>query len=119
MQKQKGILSFRLNQADQFRSIYKTGCRLEDNGLFLFWAPSKDEMSRVAIIVRKKLYKKAVDRNRVRRICRESIYSSHTQMNAAWVIFDLKQKTMLDDSSLHHRCMALLQKSGLLQGTPT
>lgn len=117
MQQQKGILSFRLNQADQFRSIYKTGCRLEDNGLFLLWAPSRDEHTRVATVVRKKLYKKAVDRNRVRRICREVIYSSQSEMRAAWVIFELKQKTHLDDSSLHHRCMNLLIQSGLLQGS--
>lgn len=116
MNKQKGILSFRLNQADQFKTLFKTACRLEDNGLFLLWVPSSDEHIRVSTIVRKKLYKKAVDRNRVRRVCRELIYAYQTQIKKSWVIFELKQRTKIDDSSLHLRGLELLRKSGLLEG---
>ncbi len=112
-----GMQSLRLNQPDQFRRIYKTGSRLDDNGLFLFWIPSPDGAVRIATVVRKKTYRHAVDRNRVRRVLREVVRKHRDQMHGCWLVFDLKQKTAIQGSSLHHRTLELLQKGGLLRSS--
>jgi ribonuclease P protein component len=107
--------SLRLNQPDQFRRIFKTGSRLDDNGLFLFWIPSPDGQLRVATVVRKKTYRHAVDRNRVRRVLREVVRKHRAELGSAWIVFDLKQTTTICGSSLYDRSKQMLRKSGLLR----
>lgn len=68
--------------------------------LVLRFCPSPDGQSRLSYVLRKKLLKKAVDRNRVRRQIREAfrlVYSEFKQ--PLWLVFDYQPsvKNCVDD----------------------
>ncbi len=97
---------------DQIRLVYKTGFRIKENGLFLYALESPDGTLRLAEIVRKKLYKKAVDRNRVKRSVREALRTSglFREDRAYWFVFDLRSwNEPLEKNTLFHLSNDLLK----------
>jgi ribonuclease P protein component len=65
-------------------------------------------------VVRKKIYKQAVARNRVKRVLRESFFSYLPQLDQKyWILIDLKKKTELKRSVLSQKTYQLISESGL------
>ena len=85
------LREMRLSAADSFRSLYRTGHRREVPGLRFFWMPSPDGSTRAATVIRKKVAKRAVTRNRVRRTMRELVRSEMANIPApCWMLFDVQ-----------------------------
>ncbi len=99
---------------EQMRLVFKTGFRIVDSGLFLFIAPAPDGEHRFMGMVRKKLYKRAVDRNRVRRVLKEAFRQKAIEKSssALWVVADLRSwEGGLANSQLFHLMSRCLERS--------
>lgn len=106
------LRDFRLNKSEQFRQVFKAGTRLSSGGLVLRFAPSPDGIHRISYIIRKKNFKLAVHRNRIRRQLRESFRQNQMKVSSPmWFIFDYQPeiKNMVEES-LFQRAKELFEK---------
>jgi ribonuclease P protein component len=72
----------RLLTAEDYRQVFDTATYKVQNQEFLILAtPTPIEESRVGLVIAKKNIKLAVQRNRIKRIIRESFRHSRTQLN--------------------------------------
>ena len=65
----------RLKKKSAFNATYKTGKTLHKNGITIFCGKSKTEgyPTKIGFVVSKKIHKRAVKRNRIKRLMRESV----------------------------------------------
>lgn len=86
------LRKMRLSGNETFRKLYRTGRRFETIGLRLFWVPGTDHSTRLATVVRKKTVKHAVDRNRIRRVIRETVRKEMEFFpSPLWLLFDIRE----------------------------
>ena len=66
---------FRLKKRSAFTATYKTGKCFHSSGITLFIGKEKktDYTTKVGFVVSKKIHKRAVKRNRIKRLMRESV----------------------------------------------
>ncbi len=64
---------YRLRETKKIAQVFKTGKHIHGKYIFIKYTVSKETSPRVAISVSTKLFKKAVDRNRIKRLIREAI----------------------------------------------
>ncbi len=57
-----------------FAGVFKNGKRTQSEDVTLITAPSKENASRFAIVVSTKIAKRAVERNRMKRLVREAVF---------------------------------------------
>lgn len=81
---------YRLRGAAAFAAVFRSGRRLEANRLQLLAIPAAGCTGRVGYVIGKKLLGRAVDRNRLKRMLRETIRMRRPAMNA----FDLVLRLM-------------------------
>lgn len=63
----------RLLSSADFKAVFDgASVRVSDRHLLILAIPNKDEQSRLGLVIAKKHIKRAVDRNRVKRLIRES-----------------------------------------------
>ena len=74
---------YRLKKKIAFNATYRTGQSLHKNGVTVFCGKSKsnNEPTKIGFVVSKKIHKRAVKRNRIKRLMRESVrlYIKNTQ----------------------------------------
>ena len=65
---------YRLKKRSAFAATYRTGKSLHKNGVTLFIGKEKDSQlpAKIGFVVSKKIHKRAVKRNRIKRLMRES-----------------------------------------------
>ena len=65
----------RLKKKSAFNATYKTGKTLHKDGITMFCGKSKigDYPTKIGFVVSKKIHKRAVKRNRIKRLMRESV----------------------------------------------
>ena len=65
----------RLKKRSAFQATYKTGKTIHSNGITVFCGKNKtnDYPTKIGFVVSKKIHKRAVRRNRIKRLMRESV----------------------------------------------
>jgi ribonuclease P protein component len=81
----------RLRGAAAFAAVFRSGRRFETSRLQLLATPAVGHTGRVGYVIGKKLLGRAVDRNRLKRMLRESIRMRRPAMNAFDLILRLRQ----------------------------
>ena len=61
----------RLKLASDFRNLLRNSKSFRENGLAIYFRKSNASESRLGIIVSKRVFKRAVDRNKIKRLVRE------------------------------------------------
>lgn len=64
---------YRLRKTNDFKSVFKKGRGVQKDGVLVRVKPAEKSQPRIGIIVSKKVAKKAVARNRIRRVLAEAI----------------------------------------------
>jgi ribonuclease P protein component len=82
----------RLSQPEMFREIFQQGLRCRVGGLFVVLLKKEIDLVRIGVVCRKKLAKRAVTRNRFRRIIREWIRLHQSDLNGYWIVVDVQKK---------------------------
>ena len=67
--------NYRLKKRTAFNATYRTGKSIHKNGITVFCGRKKknNETTKIGFVVSKKVHKRAVKRNRIKRLMRESI----------------------------------------------
>jgi ribonuclease P protein component len=82
----------RLDKPEMFREIFHQGLRCRVGGLFVVLLKKENDLVRLGVVCRKKLAKRAVTRNRFRRIIREWIRLHQNDLNGYWIVVDVQKK---------------------------
>ncbi len=66
--------AYRLKKRSAFKATYKTGTTFHIGGITMFCGKTKDNdyPTKIGFVVSKKIHKRAVKRNRIKRLMRES-----------------------------------------------
>lgn len=82
----------RLKKKSAFNATYKTGKTLHKDGITLFCGKNKtsEYPTKIGFVVSKKIHKRAVKRNRIKRLMRESV------------------RLLIKNNSLKTNCMSLI-----------
>ena len=104
---------YRLTKTDEFSSVFGFRRAIRGKLLMLHYQPRSAEFSeaRLGVVVAKKLLKRAVDRNRVKRIIREQFRCLRDKLPACDLVLRLSAKPKpLDGKELAEEFVALLKK---------
>ena len=105
--------SHRLTKTDEFSSVFGFRRAIRGKLLMLHYQPRPDGLNgaRLGVVVGKKLLKRAVDRNRVKRIVREQFRRERPNLPACDLIVRLAVKAApLDGKLVAGDFLALLEK---------
>jgi ribonuclease P protein component len=104
---------YRLTKTDEFSSVFGFRRAIRGKLLMLHYQPRPDGLNdaRLGVVVGKKLLKRAVDRNRVKRIVREQFRRERPQLPPCDLIVRLAVKPApLDGKLVAGDFLALLEK---------
>lgn len=104
---------YRLTKTDEFSSVFGFRRAIRGKLLMLHYQPRLEGLNeaRLGVVVGKKLLKKAVDRNRIKRIVREQFRRERPSLPACDLIIRLAVKpTPLDGKLVAGDFLALLEK---------
>ncbi len=81
---------YRLKKRSAFAATYRTGKTLHKNGITVFCGKEKkdDKPTKIGFVVSKKIHKRAVKRNRIKRLMRESVrifIKKHSGLNTKYM----------------------------------
>jgi ribonuclease P protein component len=80
---------YRLRGAAQFAAVLRGGRRFEGKRLQLIALPATGPVGRVGYVIASRHLKRAIDRNRLKRMLREAVRSRRPAMNAFDVVVRL------------------------------
>ena len=90
----------RLLKADEFQHVYKKGMWVSNRELTINYIKHSNPCSRMGVTVSKKVSKRAVDRNRIKRYCREWFRVNKSRFHQMDIVLTakpaIKQKTALE-----------------------
>ncbi|RJP74621.1 MAG: ribonuclease P protein component [Candidatus Abyssobacteria bacterium SURF_17] len=103
----------RLKKQHEFKRIYRTGRKTADEYLTMYSRPAEGRAGKVGIVASKRVGK-AVERNRIRRVLRETIRANqHRFSEKTDIVIIVKQPALeLTHVELAEMLLLLLRKSG-------
>lgn len=111
------MLSFRnrLKKQKDFENVFKNGKGFKQGSLYLKSNENKLQSSRFGFVVSKKFSKKAVDRNRIKRILREIVREMIDKIKTGLdIVIIVNPGAKADFQELTETINRLLKKSGLI-----
>lgn len=106
--KQNRLPSFKI------KSVMRAGKRVHDDGMQLMYTQNTLPVSRFAFVVPKSVDKRAVARNRVRRLVREAVRLAIPNVAAGWDVVVLVKKVFADEfAAADERVRELLLRAKL------
>jgi ribonuclease P protein component len=88
---------YRLRGAAQFAAVFRAGRRIEGTRLQLIAAPATAGVGRVGYVIGSRQLKRAIDRNRLKRMLREAIASRREELSAFDVVLRLRRACTPDE----------------------
>lgn len=111
--------ALRLRKDREFQQVRQRGRRITSRLLALAWMPNDVAQLRIGFVVSKRVSKRAVDRNHLKRLLSEALRPSLGELSSGWdIVFSAKKETLMADlRTLEQEMPALLGRARLL--TPT
>ncbi len=101
----------RLKKQKDFEKVFKDGVGFKQGSLYLKIGKNGLQSTRFGFVVSKKFSKKAVDRNRVKRILREVIKSNLSNIKSGLdVVVVVNPGTKIDSEELNKSMIVLFKK---------
>ena len=85
---------FRISKKEQITNILKNGQVIEDSGFKIFFLKNNLQITRFGILIKKNIYKKAVLRNRFKRVVSEILRLNIDQFKIGYDILILLVDTL-------------------------
>ncbi len=106
----------RLKKEKDFDRVFKKGRGFAFDAIAIRFVENELTDNRFGFIVSKKVSKKAVERNRIKRILREQVRSMIQEMKVGWdIVITPRQNLSRDDSSDINRLLKeIFKKAGIL-----
>lgn len=82
----------KLHKTDEFSSVFRFKCVRRGACLDVLARPNVIGHSRLGLVIARKILRRSVDRNRLRRILRERFRLSQTQLGALDIVVRLKRQ---------------------------
>ncbi len=107
----------RLVRKPDFEKVKEKGEKFQSHLFGLLVFPNEEDVSRFGFVISTKLSKKAVKRNRVKRILREQVRLSLPKIKNGFDVIFLGKKALLEVSykEIGKEIKRLFKKSGLLE----
>jgi ribonuclease P protein component len=105
----------RLRKTKEIERIFKEGRGLKEDGFFIRAAKNNLNLNRFAFIAGQKASKKAVERNRVKRVLRETIRGKRESIKLGYdvIISALQGSSAKSREEIDQTLTKLLKKTGL------
>ena len=88
-----------LNQAD-YNSVFTKSVKVSDSLFLILIHKTSKKHSRLGLVISKKVDKRAVQRNRIKRICRESFRSHEFSINCDFVVLARAKAVTLQNKEI-------------------
>jgi ribonuclease P protein component len=108
--------ALRLRKSSEFQRVRQQGRRTTSRLLTLAWMPNDVARLRIGFVVSKRISKRAVDRNHLKRLLGEAIRPSLAELTPGWdIVLSAKQDMLNADlRTLEQDIPALLRRARLL-----
>lgn len=108
--------AFRLRKSSEFQRVRQQGRSITSRLLTLAWAPNDVAQLRIGFVVSKRISKRAVDRNHLKRLLSEAIRPSLPGLSPGWdLVLSARRDTLAADLHiLEQDIPALLRRARLL-----
>jgi ribonuclease P protein component len=110
------IRALRLRKSSDFQRVRQQGRSIASRLLILIWMPNEVARLRIGFVVSKRISKKAVDRNYIKRLLGEAIRPVLHELPTGWdiVLSARNQASSADLQALKEDIITLLQRAHLL-----
>jgi len=108
--------ALRLRKSSEFQRVRQQGRSITSRLLTLAWMPNDVAQLRIGFVVSKRISKRAVDRNKVKRLLAEALRPSLGEFSPGWdIVFSARKDTLTADlRTLEQDIPALLRRARLL-----
>jgi len=109
--------SQRLREAADFRTVIKGGRSVEEKGILLYVREASERSQpRLGILASRRVVKRAVDRNRLKRVVREYFRLNNNRLLGGFdlVIRAIRYSKLLENKDLRQILSRLFRRSGIL-----
>ena len=112
--------ALRLRKSSEFQRVRQQGRSLMSRLLILAWMPNDVARLRIGFVVSKRISKRAVERNYIKRLLSEAIRAALPRLGVGLdiVVSARQQASAADLRTLEQDMLALLQRAQLLKDRP-
>lgn len=111
--------AFRLRKSSEFQRVRQQGRSVTSRLLTLAWTPNDVAELRIGFVVSKRISKRAVDRNHLKRLLSEAIRPHLRGLPPGWdLVFSARRSTLAADLSTLEQDISALLRRARLQARP-
>ncbi len=111
--------AFRLRKSSEFQRVRQQGRSVTSRLLTLAWSPNAVAQQPIGLVVSKRISKRAVDRNHLKRLLSEAIRPHLRGLPPGWdLVFSARRSTLVADLSTLEQDISALLRRARLQARP-